>query len=299
MKLLTQTLKELYANGVPLSTLYAATQRPYRKVGYEQGGSLCSWEIPTDSIQLDFNLLPMQPVIPVRHQVFHTLYQQQAKVTNGHLARNQAIWERIESSPQDERVYAYLIGYETQSEGYIIFIQRQEDNSCEILLKDCVLLTPAAVRRFWSFLAAHRSIVKKVRWLSSAIDPKMILLSEQSAKIHRKEHWMLRVIDVSTALEKRGSPLGMETELHLEVRDNLLPENNGKFVLAVASGRGEVTRGGKGELQLDVRGLAPLYTGLFTPLQLQLTGQMEATETAKLSATQIFAGSQPWMPDFF
>ncbi len=121
------------SDGVPLSTLYAATQRPYRKVGYEQGGSLCSWEIPTDSIQLDFNLLPMQPVIPVRHQVFHTLYQQQAKVTNGHLARNQAIWERIESSSQDERVYAYLIGYETQSEGYIIFIQRQEDNSCEIL----------------------------------------------------------------------------------------------------------------------------------------------------------------------
>ncbi len=110
---------------------------------------------------------------------------------------------------------------------------------------------------------------------------------------------MLRVIDVSTALEKRGYPLGMETELHLEVRDNLLPENNGKFVLAVASGRGEVTRGGKGELQLDVRGLAPLYTGLFTPLQLQLTGQMEATQIAKLSATQIFAGSQPWMPDFF
>jgi len=41
---------------------------------------------------------------------------------------------------------------------------------------------------------------------------------------------MLRVIDVSKALEKRVYPLGIETELHLEVKDDLLPENNGKSV---------------------------------------------------------------------
>ncbi len=297
VELLIHTLQELYANGVPLSTLYAATQRPYRQVGYEQGGTFCNWEIPTDSIQIRSSLLPMQPVIPVRHKVFHELYHQQAKVTNGHLDRNQAIWERIESSP-DEMVYAYLIGSD-HPEGYIVFTQRQEDNSCVILIRDWVVLTAAAGRRFWSFLAAHRSIVKKVRWRSSAVDPLILLLPEQTAKIQRLERWMLRIVDVSASLEKRGYPLGIETELHLEVRDNLLPENNGKFVLAVSNGRGEVTKGGKGELQLDVCGLAPLYTGLFTPHQLQFTGQLEAEETALLSATKLFAGSQPWLPDFF
>ena len=299
VELLSHTLKELYANGVPLSTLYAATQRPYRKVGYEQGGNFCTWEIPTDSIQIRSSILPMQPVIPVCRKVFHDLYHQQAKVTNGHLDRNPAIWERIESLPKEEIVYAYLIGSETQPEGYIIFSQGQEDDSCLIFIRDWVVLTPAALRRFWTFLAAHRSIVKKVRWRSSTVDPLILLLPEQTAKIHRSDRWMLRVIDVSKALEKRGYPLGIETELHLEVRDNLLAENNGKFVLSVSNGRGEVKKGGKGELQLDVCGLAPLYTGLFTPHQLQLTGQLEANEIALLSATQLFAGSQPWMPDFF
>ena len=79
---------------------------------------------------------------------------------------------------------------------------------------------------------------------------------------------MLRIIDVVGALSKRGYPMGLDAELHLEVSDRAIASNNGKFCLRVSQGRGEVTKGGKGEFQLDVRGLAPLYTGLFTPIQL-------------------------------
>nr|WP_084786350.1 sterol carrier protein domain-containing protein [Mastigocladopsis repens] len=69
--------------------------------------------------------------------------------------------------------------------------------------------------------------------------------------------------------------------------------------LSVANGCAEVTSGGKGEMKLDIRGLAPLYTGLFTPQQLQFAGQLDATQTAMSAATQIFAGASPWMADFF
>ena len=110
---------------------------------------------------------------------------------------------------------------------------------------------------------------------------------------------MLRVIDVVKALEKRGYPASIQTELHLEVEDDLIAENNGKFILSVTNGRGEVTKGGKGELKLDIKGLAPLYTGLFTPQQLQISGKLQATETSLDIATQIFAGSSPWMIDYF
>ncbi|MBV9388670.1 MAG: GNAT family N-acetyltransferase [Chroococcidiopsidaceae cyanobacterium CP_BM_ER_R8_30] len=300
-ELLKLTLKELYARGVPLSTLYAATQRPYRKVGYEQAGICCSWEILTNSIQLSDRTLPMQPVIPICQETFYNLYHQKAKVTNGHLDRNHSIWKLVvEPRKESEDIfYAYLIGTESQPEGYIIFTQKREENSNLIYIRDWAVLTAAAARRFWTFLADHRSMVKKIRWRSSTVDPLMLLLPEQTNNIRFSEHWMLRVIDVSQALAKRGYPLGIETELHLEVFDDLLPENNGKFVLSVAQGRGEVTKGGRGELQLDVCGLAPLYTGLFTPHQLKFAGKLEAKATALLAATQIFADLLPWMPDHF
>ncbi|HEY9599261.1 MAG TPA: sterol carrier protein domain-containing protein, partial [Cyanophyceae cyanobacterium] len=190
-----------------------------------------------------------------------------------------------------------LIGSESHPEGYVIFKQRSEDGNIEI--RDWVVLTVAAARRLLTFLADHRSLVNKVLWYGSPLNPLLLLLPEQSDRIKQLARWMLRIIDVPKALEQRGYPVELEAELHLNVRDNLLLENNGRFILTASGGRGEVTPGGTGELQLDVRGLAPLYTGLFTPHQLALTGQLEANNAALSVATQLFAGSEPWMSDRF
>ncbi|MBD6616154.1 GNAT family N-acetyltransferase [Komarekiella sp. 'clone 1'] len=297
--LMQHTLKELHTQEVPISVLYPATQRLYRKAGYEQGGSLCTWEISTQSIQIREQPLPLQPIIPINHQVFHDLYQQQARLTHGYLDRNQAIWQGLIQPNNQEIIYGYLIGDKDQPQGYIIFSQHSAQDSAILQVRDWVVLSDAAAQTFWSFVANHRSQIKQVRWKSSAIDSLTLRLPEQTAKILHHDRWMLRVIDLVKALEMRGYPPGIQAELHLEVKDDLLAGNNGKFILSVANGCGEVTKGGKGELQLDIKGLAPLYTSLFTPYDLQLAGKLDATETALLAATQIFAGVSPWMINFF
>ncbi len=298
LALMQDTLKELHSKGVPISVLYPATQRLYRKVGYEQAGTICGWEIPTDSIQILKQPLSVKAV-PVDYEVFRELYLHQARLNNGNLDRHSSLWIPVISTDKDEKIYAYLIGTVDQPQGYIIFSQKRSEASNYIQVKDWVAVTTAAVQTFWAFLASHRSQIDKVRWKSSAIDSLTLLLLEQTVTPRFVERWLLRVVDVQKALEKRGYPEGIQGELHLEVRDELIAENNGKFILSVANGRGEVTKGGKGELQLDIRGLAPLYTNLFAPSALQVMGQLEGTETAISTATQIFTGSSPWMPDFF
>jgi predicted acetyltransferase len=296
--MLQHTLKELHTQGVPISVLYPATQRLYRKAGYEQGGAFCVWEMPTQSIQVKEQPLPLTAVSR-EDEAFHSLYHQKARLNNGHLDRHPGIWQQLIAPDDNEIVYAYLIGSADQPQGYIIFSQyRQEDNAI-IQVRDWAVLTKAAIQTFWSLIANHRSQIQQVRWRGSAIDSLTLLLPEQTAKQRSIMRWMLRVIDVSKALEKRGYPSSLQTELHLEIQDDLLAENNGKFILSVANGRGEVTSGGKGDMKLDIRGLAPLYTGLLSPHQLQLTGLLDATETALVAATQIFAGASPWMADFF
>ncbi|MDZ8109056.1 MAG: GNAT family N-acetyltransferase [Nostoc sp. DedQUE12a] len=297
--LMQHTLKELYAKGIPLSALYPAVQSLYRKVGYEQGGSWYIWEVATNAIGVREQPLPLQPVVPINHQVFHELYQQQAKLTHGYLDRHPAIWQRLIEPDEKEMTYAYFIGTKDQPQGYTIFTQEQTQNGEIIVVKDWVLKTAAATQTFWSLLASHRSQIQRVRWKSSAIDTLTLALPEQTAKILTQFRWMLRIVDVVKALSMRGYPSGIETELHLEIQDNVIDANNGKFILSVANGRGEVTKGGKGELQLDVRELAPLYTSLFSPYHLQIAGKLHGTETAISAATQIFAASSPWVADFF
>ncbi|MEH2291225.1 GNAT family N-acetyltransferase [Nostoc sp.] len=297
--LMQQTLKELYARGIPLSALYPAVQGLYRKVGYEQGGSWCNWEVPTKSIQLREQPLPLQPIVSINHQVFHELYQQQARLTHGYLDRHPVIWERLIQPDDKETFYAYFIGTKEKPEGYILFSQHPAEDGAILRIKDWVILTAAAAQTFWSFLASHRSQVDQVQWKSSVSDSLTLLLPEQTAKLKYTMRWMLRIVDVVKALEMRGYPPGIQTELHLDIQDNLLDANNGKFILSIANGHGEVTKGGKGELQLDVRELAPLYTSLFSPYHLQIAGKLHGTETAISAATQIFAGSSPWVADFF
>lgn len=294
--LLSQTLKELYANGVPLSTLYASTQRLYQKVGYEQAGNACRFSIPTRSL-IAGDRLPVSAVDPACQQ-FHDIYCQRARGASGNLDRHPVIWQRIVQAGE-EVVYAYLIGPKHQPEGYVIFTQKSVPRGYNLQVRDLAILTPAAGRCLWTFFAEHRSLANDVIWVGPAVEPLLSLVPEQTYQVLHLERWFLRVVDVPKALMLRGYPAGVETELHLEIWDDLLPENNGRFILSVSKGRGEVTRGGRGELQVNIRGLSPLYTGLFTPNQLQVIGQIEAPTLALSTATQIFAGSEPWMPDHF
>lgn len=298
LSLMQLSVKELYAKGVAISVLYPATQHLYRKAGYEQGGSFYGWEIPAQSIQIKEQPLPIK-AIPAESEIFYELYAKQAKNINGYLNRAQPIWHRIMKPSGKDTFYAYLIGSVEEPQGYIILSQHSGEDGAILRVRDWVVLTNAAAQTFWSFLNNHRSQIDKIRWRGSVIDNLSLLLPEQTAKIKFTKGWMLRVIDVEKALSARGYLSGIEAELHLEITDDLITENNGKFILSVANGRANVAKGGKAELKLDIRGLAPLYTGLFTPQQLQLAGKLDATDTELSTATKIFTGMSPWMADFF
>ena len=110
---------------------------------------------------------------------------------------------------------------------------------------------------------------------------------------------MLRLIDVERALAQRGYAAGVRAELHLEVRDDRLPWNHGRFVLEGADGKATVRKGGSGEIAIDVRGLASTYTGFLSPYDLRATGYVEAPTEALDRLASIFAGPPPWMPDGF
>jgi predicted acetyltransferase len=88
--------------------------------------------------------------------------------------------------------------------------------------------------------------------------------------------WLTRIVDVPQALAARGYPKDVSGEVHLEIHDDLLPANHGRFLLRVDEGQAEVTAGGRGSLVTDIRGLAPLYSGFLPPRTLQSLGCFKA-----------------------
>ena len=301
--LMAEMLKELHQQGVPLSTLYPSTQRLYRKVGYEQAGTHCSYEMPLSRIELKDRPTPLRKVTfsdgDGGDNSFRHLAAKRARLTNGNLERNEGMWERIVTVPE-KTMFTYLIGDENAPEGFVIFYQdARRPDPIKLYVRDMVALSPPAARSLWTFFYDHRAAAQSVNWVGPANDPLLNLPSEFDAKVNKQYRWMLRIVDVKKALSERGYPAGVEGELHLDIQDDVLPANHGRFVMKVADSHAEVEAGGRGDLRIDIRGLAPLYSGLFPPSLLQSTGQLEADERTLALASQIFVGPEPWMPDIF
>lgn len=305
--LMQEAVKEIHRDGIPLSVLYPATQPVYRRQGYEMAGMRLSYRMDMKSIDVRDRTLDIRPIEKSDHALLRELYSERAKRTSGNLERNDWYWQRIlEPQSWQPPVHGYLFLRGEKAEGYVLFSHKTgasfQDNAIDI--SDLVLLTADAGRRFLSFMADHRSMAHHVSWCGAPADPMLYLLAEQQLKIEERFDcgrfdWMLRVIDVRGALESRKYSENVNAELHLEVTDEIITSNNGRFVLEVSGGAGRIKEGGRGALKISIQGLSPLYTGHLSAIELQATGMLSGDESTLATASSLFAGPAPWMPDIF
>jgi predicted acetyltransferase len=298
-RLMQRLLHELRGQGFPLSVLYPATQTLYRRVGYEQAGARYEIRLETHSLDFKERSLQVRPVKPADLPVIQELYLRHASSRQGYLDRGPYVWDRV-FHPRSETAYGFLVEGAQGVEGYVWIVRRRKvDLIQEIFLTDIVACTPAAARRLLNFLGDHRSLAREVVWTGGPADPLLMLLREQNYQVKLLFHWMVRVLDVPSALASRGYPAGVSGTLHLQVEDDLFPENRGNFTLEVSGGAGRVQRGGSGLMRLDVRALAPLYTGFLSPEALRSVGALAADEDSLRLASTLFSGTAPALPDMF
>jgi predicted acetyltransferase len=89
-------------------------------------------------------------------------------------------------------------------------------------------------------------------------------------------------------------------EVSLELRDPLLAGNQGRFLLRVRDGRGQLEPGGRGGPTLAIGAFSSLYTGWASAEMLRRAGRLEGGSDAQLAQLgAAFAGPTPWMMDEF
>lgn len=297
--LLRAVLAELHGDGVALSTLFPATLPLYRRVGYEQAGLACEVALPAGAIDVRERSLHVRPAGPGDEAAIRRVYTAWARRASGNLDRIEFNWRRAREW-RGEPAQGYVVGRGAEIEGYAFLLPRAtEAQRLNLRVTDLACTTPAAARRLLTLLADHRTARDQVEWRSGPADPLLAHLAEAPYTVRCPTRWMLRIVHVARALAERGYPPGVEAEVHLEVRDELLPQNAGRWVLRVAGGRGAAERGGRGALEVDVRGLAALYSGYLTAAELVLAGLARGPEAELAAAGAVFGGALPWMRDEF
>lgn len=299
-ELLVTTLRELRALGTPLSSLYASTQYLYRSVGYEHAGQATWYRAPAASLRQRTRVtLDVRRVLPPAREAFEPTYTQVAKGAPGHLDRSDAIWQRKLIGRDGDVVYGYVFSAPGgAAEGYVVYVLERVDMlHFDVRVRDMKWTTPRAASAMLQFLSDQRSLARDVLWQGPPNESLVTLLSEQSAKVELVERFFVRMTHLENAFERRG--YAVDGELHLQVADALIPEQNGPFSVVVENGVGRVTRGGKGTLKLDVRALASLYAGMYSASQLARVGALDAPERDLAAADRLLAGPPPWIADMF
>jgi predicted acetyltransferase len=297
--LMQASIAELALQGVELSALFPATQTLYRGVGYEQAGTRFELSLrPADlpAFERDPAVLAIDEIDP---EIVERVYTMHARRSDGFLDRKQYIWERIRAA-RDTKPRAYGVVFEGALEGYLYIRQRHTRAArYDLTLSDLVALTPRAARRLLGFIADHRTLADSAVWFGGPADAMLAILPEQSYRVTLKDQWMLRIVSVPGALAARGWPPGISTGIELEIVDEQINENAGRWSLEVADGRANIRRGGRGSLRLGVRGLAALYTGYLDPFALRRAGLADGDERMLGRARSLFSGPAPTMPDSF
>ncbi len=299
--MMRHALREARRRGQPLAALYPATQTLYRKAGFELAGSRIHYRVPTRLIGIGDRSLEVRRVGADERAAVQHVYRQRAQATNGNLDRIDWSWGRVFEDAVLP-VWGHLILERRRPVGYVVQHHKPPAGGArfyDVHVRDVAALTPGAARRIWALLGDTRSIAENVLVYGSPADPFLQHLPEQDYRVDTRWDWMLRIVDVRAALEARGYATGVTAKVELDVVDDVVRSNHGRFVFEVGGGEARLRRGGAGRVKIDVRGLASLYSGYLSPADLVVTGQISGPEPDLAALAPAFAGPAPWMPDMF
>ncbi len=302
--MMRESLLELREAGFPLATLYPATQRLYRRAGYETAGSQIDWLFDTHRLEVRDRAIAVRRGGEDDYPLLAELYRGRASCSPGNMDRSTWMWRRTtHGGLKEEPRSVWLFEGPEGPEGYALTHTEggwHQPGPIRLVVRDHVTLTRRASLRLLALLGDHRSVVDQVVIKDGPSLPLAHLMPQPVwSPPKTSSFWMLRIVDVEAALRGRGYPAGRSGRLELAVQDDVIEANRGRWTLEVADGAAEVRPGGSGAVTLDVRGLAALYAGFSTARELRSVGLVDGPEAGLDLATSLFSGPAPWMPDHF
>ncbi len=302
-ELMCASVRETAAAGIPLSCLYASTQSLYRQVGFEQAGSTFEVRIPLRQLTDGTRDLPVEPVT-IDDPRLERCYREFARRYDGCLDRGPFIWKRIQQN-REQMFHGFAVvpdGPGSPVEGYAFVgqVRRPENGRHDVVLSDLAFSTQRAGLRLAGFLGDYASMGWNLSFIGGACHPFLTLLSQQWVDVSMRDYWMLRICDVGAAIAARGYASSVRANVVIEVDDELIEANRGRWQIEIDDGQGRAARTNlAAQLRTNIRGLAAIYAGFLTPQQAALVGLAEGDTDAMATLAPAFTNSGPWMVDHF
>lgn len=295
--------------GTPLSGLYPAALPPYRRLGYELAGSFTEYRVRLDDLPVTRGtLLPVEEYQPDDLEAVRACHREAMKDHTGPFEPTDESWwtQRIFSARDATEVARAVVARADTGEigGYASFRYQEAEGDLDVSFGiECsafVATTERALRALFAYFRGFRGVGQWLQWNGPiGGDPIALLLDEQRVQTAYRYGWMLRLLDVGSALGQRGYPR-VSARAVVSVDDPMFSENTGAWTLDVREGAATVQRGGEpASKPLSIGALSSMFSGYLSAADAVRLGHLDRADPSVEALGQLFAGPAPWMPDFF
>ncbi|MFB9968149.1 GNAT family N-acetyltransferase [Sinosporangium siamense] len=280
------------ALGYPVSALYPSTTPLYRSCGWEHAGARHYYVIPTESLR---SVRPAHPVALRRMGpgdaaevmlILHRVYS--AARASGPVCATEVQWRQWLG---DDRAFLYIA-----DDGFIVY--RWAGDALHV--DHLAAASEHTARTLWGLLGSTSSTAKSIRAALDPADPVFHMLGERGVLGVALTPWMMRVVDLPTAVSARGYPTSVTADLTLDVDDPVRPGNTGLWRLTFTKGEGtaEPARPADSATHVGVGAFSALYAGVPTDA-LRRSGLLTGGSPADDEVLDTVFAARPYMIDHF
>ncbi|MFI6685538.1 GNAT family N-acetyltransferase [Streptomyces sp. NPDC050485] len=274
--MIAELFRRCAEHGRPVVALWASEAAIYGRFGFGAGTHGTSVEIDSTrplALRIDVDQRPLRLIDPDEAPVELGPYYEATRTRRaGRIARDTARWrgEWLPETDEDDEELGppRIVGLGAVDEplaGYAVYRTRREDDPAKpgtVQVAELEADTAAGEAALWNYLAGI-DLTGTVRARGIAPDDPLLLFAADRDQVKAVAGFpalWIRLVDVRAALTARS--WAAEAFLVLEVRDDRIPANAGRFRLAASphACTYEPTTAVP-DLSLDVRDLAACYLG--------------------------------------
>jgi predicted acetyltransferase len=313
--LMERQLRDAAERGEPVAILWASEGSIYGRFGYGLATLWANIEVPRDRASFRRDVPAEGSVRFVTQdeaeRLFPPVYDAVRTVTPGFYDRTEAWWQtEVLDDPEHRRHGAgprFLVAFEVDGrcEGYVIYRVRSDwewtGPKSVLEVRELMAATPRALRELWRFCFSV-DLIRTVRANLLSPDHPLLHMVNEPRRLDMRigDALWVRIVDLPAALMARS--FAAEDRIVLEVADDLLPSNAGRWLLDARAGAAIVERtAAPADLALDTTDLAAVYLGGSTFDALARSGRgTELTDGARRRADRLFRTDRlPWAPQIF
>lgn len=301
-RMVAERLRPLRERGAVISAISTASTGYARRLGWEAPVHVFAWSVTSEDLKRSFTEGDEFEIEHGSTEDARDLQRELARHWNGPVRRPDW-WSSWKETKNALTTYRFARPGHPPSGLLSLAMRRRDRHGMHLTVHDFWAADESTTTAMLAFLGRHNTRADTIEFRRGALPPYPTLLHN----LHRCRMaaeawhpWMLRILDIPIAIQRRGWPTDLDATVPIEIES----DSGGswdRYLLQITAGSAEINpTNAEGTVRFTRGQLAVWYAGGYrTAASARMAGIRAASDSALITLIRSTAELEPWLPDHF